>query len=94
MRQDNMKSLRKSLELLMLFLNNNSEISVTDIARLSGLNKSTAGRIASVLVEYNFLKQIEPRGNNLLEFRRVNKKEITPQKFGFAPLIKTQPTSS
>jgi IclR family transcriptional regulator, KDG regulon repressor len=56
-----MKSLRKSLDILKLYLNQKSELSLTEIIRLSGLNKSTAGRIAAVLVEYNFLKQPEKR---------------------------------
>jgi IclR family transcriptional regulator, KDG regulon repressor len=79
MRKDTMKSLRKSLDILKLFLNQKSELSLTEIIKLSGLNKSTAGRIAAVLVEYNFLKQPEKR----------NKYSLGPIFLSFAGTIKS-----
>jgi IclR family transcriptional regulator, KDG regulon repressor len=60
--QENMKSLAKTFDILEMFLKGPEEISVTEVSRKSGLNKSTCGRIMSKLVKRGYLKQIESRG--------------------------------
>lgn len=48
--------------MLNLFLTNDGELSLEDIARLSGLHKSTARRIVFSLIECGFLRQPRKRG--------------------------------
>jgi IclR family transcriptional regulator, KDG regulon repressor len=62
LKQQTMKSLRKALGILDLFLENQGELALSQIAKLSGLNKTTASRIVLTLVEYGYLKQREKRG--------------------------------
>jgi DNA-binding IclR family transcriptional regulator len=57
-----MKSLKKALNILGILLDNGSEMALGEIARQSGINKSTCSKIASTLVEYGYLKQLEKRG--------------------------------
>ena len=65
-----MKTLKKALDILELFLcqEDNPEItppeelSLTEIAKLSGYDKSTVKRSLTVLVSYGYLKQREKRG--------------------------------
>jgi DNA-binding IclR family transcriptional regulator len=57
-----MKLLKKSIGVLDLFLNNDGELSLEDITRLSGMNKSTTRRIVLSLIECGFLKQTRKRG--------------------------------
>jgi len=80
---DKMKSLRKAFEILELFLEVKSEeLRLAEIAKLSGLNISTANRIASVLVELGYLGQTEKRGKysigkKFLYFDRILSKKNT-----------------
>jgi DNA-binding IclR family transcriptional regulator len=62
MKQETMKSLKKSLDILNLFLSQNTELTLGEISKLSGLNSSTASRIVAVLVKYNYLKHRERKG--------------------------------
>jgi IclR family KDG regulon transcriptional repressor len=57
-----MKSLNKALDILGLFLNDQSEMSLGEIARQCNLNKPTVHRIVSTLVSRNYLKQPEKGG--------------------------------
>ena len=57
-----MKSLTKALGILDLFLDNQGEMALSQIAKLSGLNKTTVSRIVSTLVKHGYLKQKEKRG--------------------------------
>jgi DNA-binding IclR family transcriptional regulator len=56
------KLLKKSIGVLDLFLNSDGELSLEDITRLSGMNKSTTRRIVLSLIECGFLKQQKKRG--------------------------------
>ena len=62
MKQETMKSLTKALDILDLFLDNQGELALSQIAKLSGLNKTTVSRIVSTLVRHGYLKQKEKRG--------------------------------
>ena len=61
-KQETMKSLTKALDILDLFLDNQGEMALSQIAKLSGLNKTTVSRIVSTLVKHGYLKQKEKRG--------------------------------
>jgi IclR family KDG regulon transcriptional repressor len=56
------KSLSKGLSILKLFLNDKQDMTLNEIAELSGLNKPTACRIATTLVKNGFLTQTGKRG--------------------------------
>jgi IclR family KDG regulon transcriptional repressor len=62
MKQETMKSLTKALDILDLFLDNQGELALYQITKLSGLNKTTVSRIVSTLVRHGYLKQKEKRG--------------------------------
>jgi IclR family transcriptional regulator, KDG regulon repressor len=79
MKQETMKSLKKSLDILNLFLSQNTEMTLGEISKLSGLNSSTASRIVAVLVKYNYLKHRERKG----------KYSLGPIYLHFARLINT-----
>lgn len=57
-----MKSLKKALDILELFLDIDGEVRLSDLAKSSGLNKATVNRIVSVLVNRGYLRQPEKRG--------------------------------
>ena len=57
-----MIALQKVTEILELFLNSESELSLSEMSQLTGLNKSTVNRIASFLVKQGYLSQKEKRG--------------------------------
>jgi len=81
-KQDNIKSLRKALDILKLFLNSKSEeLSLTEIAVASKLTKSTVSRSLSTLTACGYLRQREKRGKYslgaiYLEFSGVLKKRL------------------
>ena len=58
-----MKSLDKALNILNLFLNGKPEMSTSEIARLSKLNKPTVCRMGATLVKHGYLIQQKKRGN-------------------------------
>ena len=64
-----LKSITKALKILELFLDNKDEMVLGDIARSSGLEKTTVCRIVSVLVMHGFLKQRKKRGKYSLGIR-------------------------
>lgn len=57
-----MTALEKVTDILELFLQNENDLSLAELSKLSGLNKSTIYRIASFLVRKGYLKQTEKRG--------------------------------
>jgi IclR family KDG regulon transcriptional repressor len=63
------KLLQKSISVLDLFLSDAHEFSLEDIARLSGMNKSTVRRIILALIECGFLRQQKKRGKYSLGMR-------------------------
>jgi IclR family KDG regulon transcriptional repressor len=61
-----MKSLSKVLDILELFLNTKDEMSVSDIARLTGLNTATVSRITNYLSTRDYLVKSGKRGKYFL----------------------------
>lgn len=57
-----MTVLRKSLEILDLFLEETRELSLEEIAHRTGMNKTTTRRIAVTLIKSELLKQQKTRG--------------------------------
>jgi DNA-binding IclR family transcriptional regulator len=57
-----MKTLNKAFDILELFLDHSSELSLAEMANLSRLNKTTICRIASTMVKRGYLKQQRKRG--------------------------------
>lgn len=61
-----MKALTRALDILELFLHNKTDMSLADLSKLSGANKTTVYRIVSDLVSYGYLRQRKKGGNYLL----------------------------
>jgi len=66
------KIINKAISVLDLFLNSGGELSVEDISRLSGMNKSTARRIVLSLVECRFLQRQPRRGKYYLGLKLLD----------------------
>ena len=71
-----MNSIKNILEILNLFTVENPERSVTEMARLTGLNKSTVSRIAATLSSRQMLARVEVNqkyrlGRKILELANV-----------------------
>lgn len=64
-----MKVLKNAFTLLEMFLNSNSELSLEELASLSGLNKSNISRIMADLVEHGYIIQREKRGKYSLGYK-------------------------
>ena len=60
------KSINKAFDILEVFLQRSSELSLTEIAEISGINRPTANRIISNLVTRGYLIQREKRGKYAL----------------------------
>lgn len=76
-----MNALQKVTDILELFLGNDEQLSLAELSKLSGLNKSTIYRIASYLVRKGYLKQVEKRGKyslgmRFLDFSTVIKERV------------------
>lgn len=76
-----MKTVNKAIDVLEAFLKHESEMGITELARLSRLNISTVYRITSVLVRRGYLSQRQKRGKyfiapKLLEFSNVIRKQM------------------
>jgi IclR family transcriptional regulator, KDG regulon repressor len=81
MEQDNMKALTKTFDILGVFLRGQEEFSVTEVAKLLSLNKTTVSRIMLKLEKRGYLKQIEKRGKYslgtiFLEFSGIIKSRL------------------
>jgi IclR family KDG regulon transcriptional repressor len=79
--QDNMKALTKTFDILDVFLHGQEELSVTEMAKLLALNKTTVSRIMLRLEKRGYLKQIEKRGKYslgtiFLEFSGIIKSRL------------------
>ena len=58
-----MNSINKAFDVMEVFLNNaNKGLRLSEICELTGLNKSTANRIASILMDRGYVIQKEKRG--------------------------------
>jgi len=64
-----MTVLNKAFTLLDVFLRNGGELSLDELTRLSGLNKTTLSRIIRQLARYGFLMQREYRGKYSLGYK-------------------------
>jgi DNA-binding IclR family transcriptional regulator len=65
-----MKSINKALDILEVLLNNpDSELRLSELCQLTGLNKSTANRIVSILIKRGYVSQKEKRGKYSLSTR-------------------------
>ena len=76
-----MKTVHKTIDVLEAFLKRQSEMGITELARLSRLNISTVYRITSVLVRRGYLSQRQKRGKysiapKLLEFSSVIRQQM------------------
>ena len=90
-------ALQKVTDILELFLNNESELSLSELSKLSGLNKSTINRIASFLVEKDYLRQTKKRGKyslgmKLLDFSAVIKERLQVREMALRNLNKLKQT--
>ncbi len=66
-----MKSFNKLLDVLEIFWLAENEIGLSELARLSGLKRTTAGRIVSVLVERGYIRQAKKRGKYTIGMRSL-----------------------
>ena len=66
-----MDSINKAFEILEVFLNNDDELSINNISRLSGINSGTAHRITSILVKRGYVIQPKRRGKYSLSTVKV-----------------------
>ena len=92
-KQKTMKSLTKALDILQLFADCRRDMALKEIAKLSGLNKTTVNRILATLVKRGFIKQRVKRGNYSLgpiyiEFSGIVKSEIQLRKIAVSYLNK------
>jgi DNA-binding IclR family transcriptional regulator len=59
---EKIRLVNRTLDILELFLVSNQEMRLSDLAELTGLDKSTVNRIAATLVDRGYLIQPEKRG--------------------------------
>jgi DNA-binding IclR family transcriptional regulator len=80
-----MKSINKTLDVLEIFLTvKENRLRLLEIARLTGINKSTANRIVSDLRKRNYLQQSEKRGKYSLgpQFAKFSQRMDKRMQFG------------
>ena len=80
-----MRTLNRTLDILEVFLKiEGDNIRLSELARLSGLNKATVNRIVSDLVNRGYLNQPKPRGKYYLgtKFIRFNHLIMQKSKLG------------
>jgi DNA-binding IclR family transcriptional regulator len=76
-----LKSLRKALQVLEVFLNvGYVEIRLSELAKMTGLNAATVNRIVSVFVELGYMTQTERRGTYMLGTKFLNFSAIIKQR--------------
>jgi DNA-binding IclR family transcriptional regulator len=76
-----MKSLNKALDILEVLVDlGGSEIRLSELAQLSGLNKATVSRIVSALVKRGYMSQVERRGKYVLGAKFLNFSAVIRQK--------------
>jgi len=67
-----MKTIEKTFQILQLFLTHGDELSLSDLSRLSGLNKPTTRRIALSLIKCGLLRQQKNRGKYSLGMKFID----------------------
>ncbi len=76
-----MRTLNRALGILEVFLEiEDDNIRLSELARLSGLNKATANRIVSDLVARGYLNQPKPRGKYYLGTKFISFNQLIMQK--------------
>jgi IclR family transcriptional regulator, KDG regulon repressor len=88
----------KIMNILEIFLKHERPLSISEMASLTGLNVSTAHRIASTLVDYDYLRQDGKRGKytiglKFLKFNNVLAKNFTIKDIALPFLEKLQAMS-
>lgn len=76
-----MEAIDRIFEILELYLKHEGEMSITELARLSGLSPTVTHRIATALVKKGYLNQKEKRGKyslglRLLDYSRVIQRNL------------------
>ena len=69
MKNFTIQPVENALDIIELFLKYNKELGVSELAKLTGLNISTAHHLASILVSRGYLKQKQRRGPYSLGFK-------------------------
>jgi len=75
-------SINKAFEIFEVFLNNDDELSINNIAKLSGINSGTVHRITSILVKRGYVTQPKRRGKyflstaKLLDFAKIVQQKL------------------
>jgi DNA-binding IclR family transcriptional regulator len=88
-----MKTLNKAIDVLECFTNMQENVQLSEIARESGLDKSTVNRIVMTWVKRGYLKQIEKRGKyslgtKFLDFSRIIKRRSRIRSIAMPHLFK------
>ncbi len=76
-----MEAIDRTFEILELYLKHEESMSITELARLSGLSRTATHRIATALVKRGYLNQKEKRGKyslglRLLDYSRVIQRNL------------------
>jgi IclR family KDG regulon transcriptional repressor len=66
-----MDSINKAFAILEIFLNNDDELSINNISKLTGINSGTVHRITSILVKRGYVVQPKRRGKYSLSTVKV-----------------------
>lgn len=93
-----MKSLNKAIDVLECFLDMEEKVNLADLARASGLDKSTVNRIAAAWVKRGYLRQTEKRGKyslgtKYLDFSGLIKRRSKIRDIAMPHLIKLAQSS-
>lgn len=76
-----MKSLNKALDVLEIFLDvAGTEMRLSELAQLTGLNKATVSRIVAALVKRGYMNQVERRGKYVLGTKFLNFSAVIKQR--------------
>ena len=76
MKNFTIQPVENALDIIELFLKYNKELGVSELAKLTGLNISTAHHLASILVSRGYLKQKQRRGPYSLGFKYLEFKIV------------------
>jgi IclR family transcriptional regulator, KDG regulon repressor len=66
-----MDAINKAFEILDVFFNTESDLSITELAKLAKISTSTSHRITSILVDRGFLEQTKKRGKYSLSTQKL-----------------------
>ena len=82
-----MESVDKTLDVMELFLDNPEEMSLTEMSRLSGINKTTIFRIVSTLLKRGYVKQRDKRGKYELGTIYLNYSSIVKNRMQLRKIV-------